>query len=158
MMHKNLFTGFSTFSLGVGIALSSASADEYIRLKGLSITSTVAEIESVLGACGAADENGWHYCGGSDTNAYKMLKDGSIDELYFHCELLNACDYPVDALGEMIVADRSSIISVDTKEWSLGKIVILQGGAGDVLKLQSFEDDGRNAFVSLHSRAALNLD
>lgn len=158
MTQKNFLDILSASLLGVGATLSSASADEYIHLKGLSVTSTVAEIEAVFGPCGDPDENGWHYCGGSDTNAYKTLKDGSIDEIYFHCELINACGYPVDTLAQMIKAERSTIISVSIKEWDLGEIVTLQGSAGDVLKLQSFEDDGRNAFISLSSNTALSLD
>lgn len=158
MTQKNFLAILTASLLGFGATISSASADDYIHLKGLSVTSTVAEIESVFGPCGDSEENGWHYCGGSDTNAYKILEDGSIDEIYFHCELINACDYPVDALAQMIKAERSTIIFVNAKKWELGKIVILHGSAGDVLKLQSFEDDGRNAFISLSSNTALSLD
>lgn len=158
MTQKTFLAILSASLLGVGATLSSASADEYIRLKGLSVTSTVAEIEAVFGPCVDPDENGWHHCGGSDTNSYKILKDGSIDEIYFHCELINACHYPVDALAKMIKAERSTIISLNTKEWNLGEIVTLQGSAGDVLKLQSFEGDGRNAFISLSLNTALSLD
>jgi len=157
IMKNNVFAMITVSIFGVGATTSSALADEKILIKGLSASSTVAEIEAVFGPCGDPDENGWHYCGGSDINAYKEVQ-GPIKDIYFSCEIMNACDYPVEVLAQIIKEERSAISAVDTNDWEYGTIITLHGNSGDFLKLQSFQDDGKNSFISLSANPQLNLD
>jgi len=158
MRHSRTLQTLLASTIFIFANIGSVSATELIELKGLSIASTVSDIESVFGRCSAPDENGWRHCGGSDTNAYRDNDDNSKKEVYFECEILKACNYPIEILAKIIQSKREAIIDYRLESWSLGKTATLYGVAGDIMILRSFSEDGKVSFISLHQGEALSLD
>lgn len=155
---KSTSLAIASLTLGVMSSPSISLTSEQIKIKSISIFSTIAEIELVFGECGKQEQDGWHYCGGSDSNAFKLREDGSIEQISFECELINACEYPASVLAEMLLENMPTVISKETNEWALGKIITLYGRAGDILTIQTFDEDSTNAYISLSSKSALDLD
>lgn len=128
---------------------SVAFAYEPIMLSGLTVRSTITEIEAVFGQCGKADQNGMHYCGDSDFNAYKLNKNGAISEIYFDCKLLSACKYPIDVLANILFEIYGNIMSMNKSDEQGVRTVTLYSRTGDILTLQSFDENGLNTNISL---------